>query len=169
MLLTISESTIEIILSSVVVFIAGVVLLFWYKASGVKIIMHNFRKKYAGFDRIIEKKNKFYALKDGIEYELVFFFPTTNYELILNSFLIWDVRKNGSTRLIHMEDKLSSSTRKIVLVYGTSIKIKRYINENEMEFLEPDKLLEGQTYVMKQEEFDSFIGFIPPLDENGNT
>ena len=57
-----------------------------------------------------------------------------NAELIINSPTIWEVRNGSTSRLIHQQ-ALKNNKEKLIIVYPLTQPIKRYINENEMVFI----------------------------------
>lgn len=74
----------------------------------------------------------------GQTYQLLFYKIPFSQELTINSKLIWEIHYAGGSRLINQTHFLSSKQPKIVIIYPSAIKIKRYINENEMVFVEPN-------------------------------
>lgn len=68
-------------------------------------------------------------------YRVMFFYLPEHSELTINSRVIWELRSTGKPRLINQSEFLKGETKKIIIVYPSNAPIKRYINENEMEFI----------------------------------
>lgn len=69
-------------------------------------------------------------------YEILFYKIALNHELTINSKLIWEIHTNTKSQLINQSSFLSSKYKKIVILYPIATKIKRFINENEMVFID---------------------------------
>jgi Tfp pilus assembly protein PilE len=89
-------------------------------------------KQYGEFSH--EHKQNLFKINDKT-YQILFFYVPTNAELTINSKKIWEVRDASKSNLIDQTHFLKSNQTKIVVVYPTTVKIKRYINENELEFV----------------------------------
>ncbi len=105
----------------------------------------------------IEHKGKHLLFKkENQTYEVLFYYVPLNSDLTINSRSIWEIRDASKSRLIDQTYYLSSQYQKIVIVYPTSIAIKRYINENELEFVKYNKPFYDM-YVMRHFELDEWI------------
>ena len=89
-------------------------------------------KQYGNFSH--EHKQSLFKINDKT-YQILFFYVPTNSDLTINSKKIWEVRDASKSNLIDQTHFLKSNYPKIVIVYPTTVKIKRYINENELEFV----------------------------------
>jgi len=89
-------------------------------------------KEYGEFSH--EHKQNLLKINDKI-YQILFFYVPTHAELTINSKKIWEVRDASKSNLIDQTHFLKSNYPKIVVVYPTTVKIKRYLNENELEFV----------------------------------
>jgi hypothetical protein len=105
----------------------------------------------------IEHKGKHLLFKkENQTYEVLFYYVPLNSDLTINSRSIWEIRDASKSRLIDQTYYLSSQYQKMVIVYPTSIAIKRYINENELEFVKFNKPFYDM-YVIRHFELDEWI------------
>jgi hypothetical protein len=74
-------------------------------------------------------------------YQVLFFNVHPNQELTINSKTIWEIKSQGKPLLINQTSYLSSNYLKIVIIFPSTFKIKRYINENELEFVQFQNLV----------------------------
>jgi c-di-AMP phosphodiesterase-like protein len=72
-------------------------------------------------------------------YQVLFFNVYQNAELTVNSKTVWEIKSQGKPLIINQSGFLSSNYKKIVIIYPSTYKIKRYINENELEFVQYNK------------------------------
>jgi len=68
-------------------------------------------------------------------YQVLFFSLHHNHELTVNSKIMWEVKGQGKPILINQSEFLKLDKEKIVIVFPSTSKIKRFINENELEFV----------------------------------
>jgi hypothetical protein len=71
----------------------------------------------------------------NISYQIIFFYLPMNHELTINSKIMWEIKDQFKSKLINQEKLLSSKLPKIVICYPSEVRVKRYINENELEFV----------------------------------
>ncbi len=69
-------------------------------------------------------------------YEIMFFKIAKTHELTINSKYIWEVHMKGRSTLLNQMYFLKSEYPKIIIIYPMETKIKRFINENEMVFID---------------------------------
>jgi hypothetical protein len=74
-------------------------------------------------------------IQKDIKYQIIFFYLPLNHELTINSKVIWEIKDQFKSKLINQERLLASKLPKIVVCYPSQTRIKRYINENELEFV----------------------------------
>ncbi|PKK93076.1 MAG: hypothetical protein CVV61_06520, partial [Tenericutes bacterium HGW-Tenericutes-6] len=67
-----------------------------------------------------------------------------------------EIRDAGSSSLVDQSAFLSSPYKKIIIIYPSTLVIKRYINENEMEFVKINKSFYDM-YVLRAFELDQFL------------
>lgn len=94
-------------------------------------------------------------LEDGT-YHILYVYVPQNAELTINSKTIWEIRDASKSKLLNQQHFLSSPYPKIVIVYPASQVIKRYINENELEFVKYNKMFYN-IYVIRHFELDSLL------------
>ncbi len=69
-------------------------------------------------------------------YEVLFYKIAKTHELTINSKYIWEIHMKHRSSLINQISFLSSSYPKLVIIYPIETKLKRFINENEMVFID---------------------------------
>lgn len=89
-------------------------------------------------------------------YELLFFYVPTQGELTINSRTIWEVRSMTKSILVNQSIFLSSDKPKIVIIHPSTLPIKRYINENELVFVNFNDFFYNM-YVVKYHEIEQFF------------
>lgn len=90
------------------------------------------------------------------KYNILYYNVPINQELTINSKIIWEVRSAGKSVLINQKHFLSSPYPNIVIVYPTQMKMKRYINENEMEFIHYKRMFYNM-YMVRPEELEDLL------------
>lgn len=80
-------------------------------------------------------KSTFFEFKDKT-YEILLYKIAKTHELTINSKYIWEVHMKSRSTLINQMYFLKSELPKIVIIYPMETRIKRFINENEMEFVD---------------------------------
>ena len=69
-------------------------------------------------------------------YEVLFYKIGKTHELTVNSPMIWEILTKTNSRLVNQSNFLSSDYEKIIILYPMTSKLRRYINENEMVFVD---------------------------------
>ena len=69
--------------------------------------------------------------------DIQLFYLPMHSELTINSKTIWEVRMMHKSQLINQSQLTSTQTLKWIIVFPSNQPIKRYINENELEFVKP--------------------------------
>lgn len=87
------------------------------------------------YGTLSKKSQKDYIDIHGKHYELLFFYVPSQAELTINSRTIWEIRSASKSNLINQSIFLSSDKPKIVVIHPSTSVIKRYINENELVFV----------------------------------
>lgn len=82
----------------------------------------------------LKDKKHFFKI-NGTEYEIIFYYLNTKTELSVNSPKIWE-EKGASNNLVDQSKLTKSPFKKIIIVYPSTNRILRYINENEVEFID---------------------------------
>lgn len=88
-------------------------------------------------------------------YKVILFKVPHRGELTINSPKIWEINGSRGQKLIHMDQYLSGTEKKIVVIYPDVTPIKRYINENEMVFIKHSFFL--NMYVIRAHELEDFL------------
>jgi hypothetical protein len=89
-------------------------------------------------------------------YEILYIQVPANAELTINSKNKWDIHQIGKSHIIDQSRRLSSPYPKIVIIYPSTLRIKRYINENEMVFVSyQDKVYDY--YLVRLMELDDLL------------
>lgn len=83
---------------------------------------------------VIKDKNILFE-KDTNIYEILFYKIQSNHELTINSTIFWEIHTKAGSHLINQSNFLASKNPKIIILYPIATRIKRYINENEMVFI----------------------------------
>lgn len=89
-------------------------------------------------------------------YQVLWYFVPTHAELTINSKIMWEIKESGKIHLINQSRFLSSTYPKIVIIYPTTVRMKRYINENEMEFITYNKTFHNM-YIVRPHELESLL------------
>lgn len=116
--------------------IAGIILvgILINKAQSKKIknaILAKLSKKGSVY---LKNKQHFLKIKNE-EYEIIFYYLNNKTELSVNSPKIWE-EKSSVSNLVDQSKLTKSPGIKIIIVYPSTNRILRYINENEVEFIE---------------------------------
>lgn len=70
-------------------------------------------------------------------YNILYQYVSSSNELTVNSKTIWEVHtRNNKNKLLNKRNLTNLRRLNIVMVYPSANKIKRYINENEIEYIE---------------------------------
>jgi hypothetical protein len=83
----------------------------------------------------IKNKHLLFYKEDRI-YEILFYKIAMHHELTINSKIFWEIHTKAGSQLINQTSFLSSHYQKIIILYPITTKIKRFINENEMVFVD---------------------------------
>lgn len=89
-------------------------------------------------------------------YQILWYFVPTNAELTINSKIMWEIKESSKINLVNQSHFLSSPYPKIVIVFPTTVRMKRYINENEMEFVTYNKKFHNM-YVVRPHELETLL------------
>ncbi|MDR2822384.1 MAG: hypothetical protein LBV58_02395 [Acholeplasmatales bacterium] len=136
----------------IVVIIAAIFLLiyFLFRNSFSTISLKEYIRKNSDLGFKLEGKDYFIEIKDT-KYKIIFFIGGSNYEVTLNSYTVWEIREGQRISLRYLDKMLKDEYLKIVVVVGSNSKIKRYINENEIEFVERNQLINNTYFCLIDE------------------
>ncbi|MDY0075086.1 MAG: hypothetical protein WC992_01215 [Acholeplasmataceae bacterium] len=108
------------------------------------------------YGELTHKHHHQYLNINNQSYQILYFYVPVNAELTINSKIIWEIRDSSKSRLINQTSFLASSDPKIIIVYPTTLSIKRFINENEMEFVNYHTMF-NQMYVIRHFELEKLL------------
>lgn len=146
--------TILIIFFSLVLSIYLTIFIFQsYKSKKMKDHVLSICRTYGSVE---ERNQKTYLKIQDTIYELLFFYVPTQGELTINSRTIWEVRSMTKSILVNQSIFLSSDKPKIVIIHPSTLPIKRYINENELVFVNFNDFFYNM-YVVKYHEIEQFF------------
>lgn len=110
------------------------VLLFQQKKNETKI-KENTRLTVQQYGEVSEIHGQLTVKINEEIYSILYIHVPANAELTINSRNKWDIHAIGKSHIIDQTQRLSSPYPKIVIVFPSTLRIKRYINENEMVFV----------------------------------
>jgi hypothetical protein len=102
------------------------------KNDQIKAESINLLKKYGHLDTTGHKT--IFTMHEK-SWQVLFFHVPANQDLTVNSKTIWEIRDASKSRLINQTQFLSSPNPKLVIIFPSTLVIKRYINENELVFV----------------------------------
>jgi hypothetical protein len=88
-------------------------------------------------------------------FKVIFYRVPYHAEFTINSPTIWEIRTNAKQKIIHTASLLSGSEKKLVVIYPYNSRIKRYINENEMVFIDDTFFL--NMYMITIDQIEPFL------------
>lgn len=105
----------------------------------------------------ISLKGKQIIFQNNLEsYEVLFFRVSPQHELTINSTSIWEIHTSGKSILVNQSAFLSSEIPKIVILYPMKSRVKRYINENELIFIDYRDVFNNMRLI-RFHELDTFL------------
>lgn len=119
---------------SIIVIVLILILLKLYNKKVKQNIMNKTIEILNNFGEVKQQNNSFYFLKNNIEYRLYFQFIPKNKEVSINSKNTWEIIDHPS-KFINQDKLNQDDSNKIVVIFPTTERIKRYINESDVEFL----------------------------------
>jgi hypothetical protein len=123
----------------------------------IKSITIDILNKYG--KTIIKEKSLLFEINKNV-YEILFYKIAENHELTINSKLIWEVHTKTGSQLINQKSFLNSDYPKIIILYPIATKIKRFINENEMVFID----FQDSFYNMRLVKYNELSRFLTEVD-----
>ena len=121
-----------------------------------KEIQERTEKTCQKYGELTKEHHHTFLTIDEKKYQVMYVYIPTGAELTINSTTIWEIREHGKSKLLHQGHLQQSKTTKIMIVYPATQVIKRYINENEMEFVKYNKMFYNM-YVCRHFELDSLL------------
>ncbi|AUD65322.1 hypothetical protein BK011_06325 [Tenericutes bacterium MZ-XQ] len=124
----------ELIIAAVIVIAISVVFILNNQQNqSIKDKAVGILEKYGTIER---KDKRIWFHKNGETYEILFYKILKNHELTINSKYIWEIHRSSGNLLINQNGFLIGEHKKLVIIYPLESKIKRFINENEMVFID---------------------------------
>lgn len=125
----------EIIIGSAILGLTGIAVLTTIqkkkndtiKASSIELLKRYGTVEHHGHQTTFSMQEK--------TWKLLFFMVPPNQDLTVNSRTVWEIRDASKSRLINQSHFLASEKPKLVIIYPSTLIIKRYINENELVFV----------------------------------
>lgn len=105
-----------------------------------------------GTIKMVDKKKYFYY--NNKKYRIFYQYIGSNREMTVNSEKLWQTYGNKD-EILEMNHLVKSAETKIVIIYPTKERPKRYINENTLEFILFQKTY--TYYVVLKDELEAFI------------
>lgn len=125
----------ELIIGSAVIGLIGISALTLIQKKKNELIKTESIECLKRYGQLDTKGGKTLFTMDGRTWQILFFHVPSNQDLTINSRSIWEIRDASKARLINVTQFLSSDLSKVVIIYPSTLVIKRYINENELEFV----------------------------------
>ena len=131
-------NTLYVSLGIIVIVVIGFLVLFQIerkRTSKFKDNAINELKKYGKIEKIDQKL--IFTHQDQTV-EILFFVLKNNEELIINSRVMWEVFQFNKAMLIDQTEFLKSDYIKWIIIFPGVHRIKRFINENELVFVQKE-------------------------------
>lgn len=145
------------LLIGLVVLLVYIVVIRWYYRSLSKKTKNTIIKRLEEAGQVTYQNNKIYFKINDETFEIIFYYLSKQKELSINSPTIWE-EKHYKNRIVNQSVITKSPGRKIIIVYPSTNKITRYINENEIEFV--DYKYTYNFYIITSNLIDEFINKI---------
>lgn len=126
------------------------------KKKMMKEVEQSVKETLASYGEISTNEHHLHVTLNSKTYQILFYYVASAAELTINSKIMWEVRDSSQVKLINQGHFLSSSKPKIVIVFPTVNPIKRYINENEMEFVTYQNMFYNM-YIVKPHDLTSLL------------
>ena len=124
-----------------------------FKSKKTKDAIYHLCEKHG---KLTRHNQKDYLEINGTVYQLLFFYVPGQAELTINSRTIWEIKSASKSNLINQSIFLSSDKPKIVVIYPSSSAIKRFINENELVFVNFNEPFYNM-YVVRQHDLEKLL------------
>ncbi len=131
-------------------------ILFIYQKKMSKAIKEETKQTFLIYGTLKDEHQKRIFNLNGKTYQIMYFHVPIQSELTINSTTMWEIRDKGKSELINQQHFLSSTDPKIIIIYPSQGVIKRYINENEMEFVKYNKMFYNM-YIVRSFELENLL------------
>lgn len=125
------EFIIFAIIGLVLVFIVSEGIIKYLRINKIKLLSREILLKFGKIETVDERDIFIYK---NVSYELHYVYIPKNLDLSINNEITWQVY-GTKDKLLNMQKLALNNKRKIVIIYPSEERIKRYINENEVEFV----------------------------------
>jgi len=98
-------------------------------------------------------------------FKVVFYKVPHHAEFTINSPKIWEIRTHSKQKIMNVSNLLSGSEKKLIIIYPNHSRIKRYINENEMVFIDDTFFL--NMYMITINKLEPFLATLKGDDTIG--
>lgn len=144
-----------ILVGLIVLFIVIVsVLIKYYENKREQKIVNKTIEIFNKYGKTYIENKKYYFQYNKRTYELYFQYVAQGKEVSINNETTWQIYGNPST-LINQDRLAKNNKYKIVIIYPNEERIKRYINESEVEFV--DFQLTYTYYAILISELEDFV------------
>jgi hypothetical protein len=141
--------------------IAAILYLFIKKAE--KKMISKTKEMFANYGNFNDEDQMLTLNNDA--FKVIFYKVPFNAEFTINSPKIWEIRTHSSQKIINTTSLLSGSEKKLVVIYPNNSRIKRYINENEMVFVDDTFFL--NMYMVTMDKLEPFLAKLKGDDTIG--
>ncbi|QWB95189.1 hypothetical protein KHQ89_04255 [Mycoplasmatota bacterium] len=98
-------------------------------------------------------------------FKVVFYKVPSHAKFTINSPKIWEIRTHSNQKIMNVSNLLSGSEKKLIIIYPNNSRIKRYINENEMVFIDDTFFL--NMYMITIDKLEPFLATLKGDDTIG--
>lgn len=148
------ENSFKIFIAVIVFLIVLLFLIKWYYYNLSKSIKGKVIEQLKTAGKVFNQDNKTFLKLGNENYEIMYYYLRNGKELSINSPRIWEEKSHKST-IVNQSAITKSNGLKIIIVYPSTNKITRYINENEIEFV--NNQLTYNFYIVTYNNLDSLI------------
>jgi len=127
----------EIILAVFMLFLAIYAIFIVLDRKKLEVVKINTKSLFERYGKLKQENKNLLFITNHETYEVLYFNVSTNSELTINSRTMWEIISSGTSRVNDQSLFLASKYPKIIIIYPATQVIKRFINENEMEFVKP--------------------------------
>ena len=145
-----------IIIPAISIILALYISVFFVQSYKSKKLKESVLSLVKAYGEISHHGSKTYLTLKNQTYELLFFYVPSQGELTINSRTIWEVRTSSKTNLVNQSIFLSSDKPKIVVIHPSTSVIKRYINENELVFVQFNDFFYNM-YVLRHHDLENLL------------
>ena len=143
-------------IGAIIIGLVAYILVFMHHKKTSEAIKNQVNTVLNQYGTIKKEHEKELFILDDVTYQILYAYIPSNAELTINSKIMWEIRDSVKPKLMNQQHFLSSKYPKIVVVYPSTMVVKRYINENEMEFVKYNKMFYDM-YVVRHFELENLL------------